>query len=74
MGINLQRAAGQQWALNNVTNTVATTSTQVREPECRAREEQSVRVASVEQLKKSMAHTCEKKSHKMVLSSGGVVL
>lgn len=74
MGINLQTAAGQQWALNNVMNAVATTSKQVRAPECRAREKQSVRVASVDQLKKSMGCTHEKRSRKIVSSSRLVVL
>lgn len=73
MGINLQTAAGQQWALNNVMNAVATTSKQVRAPECRAREKQSVRVVSVDQLKKSMGCTHEKRSHKIVSSSRLVV-
>ena len=73
MGINLQTAAGHQQLLNNVMNTAATASKQVREPECRAREKQSVMVASVAWLKKGMAHTREKRSHK-IMSSSVVVL
>lgn len=47
MGINLQTAAGQQWAWSSVRSTAAAASIQqgrqVREAPCRAKEKWSVR-------------------------------
>lgn len=47
MGMDLQAAAGQQWALNSVRNTAAAASMQqgrqVREALCKAREKLCVR-------------------------------